>query len=67
MLNNCLSGELTMHNKIGEACGTYGGGFYEEILRKEIVGRARQRWEYDIKMDLKEMKWAVGPDLSGSG
>jgi hypothetical protein len=67
MLDNCLSGELTKSNKIGGACDTYGEGFCEEIFRKESVEKARRRWEYNIKMGLKEMKWAVEPDLSGSG
>ena len=26
-------------------------------LRKESLGRARRRWEDNIKMDLTEMKW----------
>jgi hypothetical protein len=43
------------------------GGFYDEILKKDPVGRAKRRWEYDIKMDLREIIWEVGPDLSGSG
>jgi hypothetical protein len=64
LFTNFVLGELTKWNKVGGACGTY-GGFYEKILKKEPVGRARRRWEYNIKMDLKEMKWEVGPDLSG--
>ena len=26
---------------------------------KRLLGRFRHRWEYDIKMDLKEMGWGM--------
>jgi hypothetical protein len=53
------------NNKMGGACGTYGGGgrkrAYTVLVgrpeRKRQVGRTRRRWEDNIKMDLQEVGW----------
>jgi hypothetical protein len=34
---------------------------------KRPLGRHRHRWEDNIKIDLQEMEWGHGLDLSGSG
>jgi len=31
------------------------------------LGRPRRRWEDNIKMDLRDVKWGHGMDLYGSG
>jgi hypothetical protein len=48
---------------MGRACGTYGGdercihGFDVNTCAKRPIGRPRRRREYDIKMDLQEVRW----------
>jgi hypothetical protein len=48
-------------NKMGGACGTYGGGerhvqgFGGELVGKRQLGRPRRRWEDNIKMELQEV------------
>jgi hypothetical protein len=34
---------------------------------KRPLGRPRRRWEYNIKMDLQEVKCGCGLDRAGSG
>jgi hypothetical protein len=34
---------------------------------KRPLGRLRRRWEDSIKLDLQEVGWGLGLDLSGSG
>ena len=33
--------------------------WYKEIEGKGLVGRRRQRWEYNIKTTLKEVLWEI--------
>jgi hypothetical protein len=41
--------------------------FLGNLEGKRLLGRSRPRWEYNIKMGLKDMGW-VGVDyLTGSG
>jgi hypothetical protein len=51
---------------MGDKRGAYGVlvGKPEEI---RPLGRPRQRWDYDIKMDLKEVGSRCGLDTSVSG
>jgi hypothetical protein len=47
-------------DEVGGTCGTHGGG--ERCLQGfgwEALGRARSRWEDNIKMDLREI-WIDG-------
>jgi hypothetical protein len=54
---------VIQNNKMGGACGTYGGqktcihGFGGETRGKRQLGRTRRRWENNIKMDLQEVGW----------
>jgi hypothetical protein len=34
---------------------------------KRLLARTKHRWEDNIKMDLKEIEWRRGLNLSGSG
>jgi hypothetical protein len=34
---------------------------------KRPLGRPRRRWEVGIRMDLREIVWGCGLDLTGSG
>jgi hypothetical protein len=49
-----------MHNEMGGACSTYGGGVYRVLVGKpegrRPLGKPRRRWEDNIRMDL----WEVG-------
>jgi hypothetical protein len=38
-----------------------------ERERERPLGRATRRWVDNIKMDLQEMEWKHGLDISGSG
>jgi hypothetical protein len=58
---------------MGGAYSTYG---LEEGIYRTLVGKPegqvplwipRRRWEDNIKMDLEEVGWGEGLDLSGSG
>ena len=57
-------GRLSKKNEIGRACGTYGRqekNIQVMVARpegKRPVGRPRNRWEDNIKMDSQEMGWA---------
>jgi hypothetical protein len=42
-------------------------GFGGETSSKESLGRPRHSWQYNIKMDLREVGWGHGMDRSGSG
>jgi hypothetical protein len=50
-------------NEVGGACGTHGRG--EKIVQvgkpegKRPLGRPRRRWEYGIRMDLREIGLGV--------
>jgi len=50
---------------MGEACSTDGrdGKYYEVLVgkpeRKRPFGRPRRRWEYIIRIDLREAGWEV--------
>jgi hypothetical protein len=58
---------------MGGACSTYGGrrGAYGVLVGKSEgrrpLGTPRRRLEDNIKMDLQEVVWGHGLDLSGSG
>jgi hypothetical protein len=59
---------------VGGACGTHGRGeksvqgFGGKARRKETMGRPRRRWEYGIRMDLREIGLGgCGLDSTGSG
>jgi len=55
---------LSNKNEMGRACGTYGRqeksiqGFGGDTWGKRPLGRPRNRWEDNIKMDSQEMGWA---------
>jgi hypothetical protein len=34
---------------------------------KSPLGRPTREWKYNIKMELQEIRWECGLDLSGSG
>jgi hypothetical protein len=46
-------------------------GTYRFLVRKSDgkrpLGRSKHTWEENIKMDLQEVGWVYGLDLSGSG
>ena len=46
-------------------------GAYEILMGKpegqRPLGRPRRRWEVNIKMDIQEVGWGHGLDLSGRG
>jgi hypothetical protein len=43
-------------------------GILVEIPKgKRPLARTKRRWEDNIKMDLKEIRWRRGLNLSGSG
>jgi hypothetical protein len=46
-------------NEVGSACGRG-----EKVRRKRALGRASRRWEYGIKMDLREVGWGVWSGFS---
>jgi hypothetical protein len=58
---------------MGRACGTHGRG--EKIVKvlvgkpegKRPLGKPRHRLEDGIRMDLREIGWGCGLDLTGSG
>jgi len=59
---------------MGGEYSTYGGekrciqGFGGKFEGKRLLGRPRQRWENNIKMDLQEGGlWRCGLDRAGSG
>jgi hypothetical protein len=51
---------------MGRTCSLHGerrGGYRVLVGKaegKKPLGRPRRRWEYNIKMDLKEVTWGVG-------
>jgi hypothetical protein len=55
-------------NEMGGACGEYGGGergaqgVVWKFEGKRPLGRPRRRWEYNIKIDLQEIRGIVGLD-----
>jgi hypothetical protein len=51
-------------NEVGRTYGTHGRG--EKCVQGFGV-KARGKWEDGIKMDLREIGWGGGVDLSGSG
>jgi hypothetical protein len=58
------SGDKIEKNEMGWSCSTYLGeerfiqGFGGEASGKEPLGRPRRRWDVNIKMDLKEVRWS---------
>jgi len=42
------------------------GFWWERPEEKRPLAKPRPRWEDNIKMDLQEVEWGHGPDLSGS-
>jgi len=62
-LPNIVSGDQIEKNKMGGACSTYGErrGIYRVLVGKSEgkrpLGRARHRWEDNIKIDLQEVGW----------
>jgi hypothetical protein len=44
---------------VGGTCGTHGSGAYRVLVGgpegKRPLGRPRRRWEYNIKLDLREI------------
>jgi hypothetical protein len=58
--------------EICRACSTYGRGAAYRVLvvkpeGRRPLGRPCRRWEDNIKVDLREMRWGLGLDRSGSG
>ena len=51
---------------MGERKGVY-RNLVDKPEGKSQLGRHRHRWEDNIKIDLQEMEWGHGLDLSGSG
>jgi hypothetical protein len=41
--------------------------FWLENVKEEIIRKITPRWDDNIKMDLREIGWGYGLDLSGSG
>ena len=62
------SGDQTKKNEMGGARSTCGGELrclqilVEESEGKRPLGTPRDRWEYNIKMDLQELGWGHGLD-----
>ena len=62
LLNKCHSGDQIKKTEMDRACGTCRGderctqGFGGETSRKEATW-TRRRWEDNIKMDLREVRW----------
>jgi hypothetical protein len=67
------SGDKIEMNERGGACSTYGGKKkrYMDLLRKSGGRRPherhRHRWEDNIKIDLRKVRWGHGLDRFGSG
>ena len=58
--------------EMGRECSTYVGeerctGLVGKAEERRPFARPRRRWEDNIKMDLREVEWRHGVDLSGSG
>jgi hypothetical protein len=57
------SGDKIKKNEMYRVCSTYGEdqrciqGFGWETQEMRSLGRPRRRWEYNIKMDLREVGW----------
>jgi hypothetical protein len=56
-------------NEMGGACSTYGEkrGVYRVLVvrseERKPLGRARRRWEDNMKMDLQEVEWGAWTEL----
>jgi len=63
LLTKYYSSDQIENNEIGGACSIRGGeerctqGFGGEPEEKRPLGRARHRWEDNIKMDLQDVAW----------
>jgi hypothetical protein len=45
---------------MGGACGTYEGAErckVEKLKRKKPLDKPRRRWEYNIKLNMEEIRW----------
>jgi hypothetical protein len=71
IITKYYSDDEVKNTKMGRTCSTYGSGGYRVLVGKpegrRPHGRPSRRWEYNIKMDLREVGWRHGLDESGSG
>jgi len=73
LLTKHYSCDQIRKNEVGGACSRYGErrGAYRVLVGKlegkRPLGRLGHKWEYSIKMDLHEIGWGNGLNLSGSG
>jgi hypothetical protein len=51
---------------MGERRGAY-RALVEKREGRRPLGRPKRRWEDNIKLDLREVRWGHGLDQSGSG
>jgi hypothetical protein len=67
-----MLGDQIKQNEMGSACSMHGhrrrvhGVLIEKNERRRPLRRPRYRFEDNIKMDLQELGWEHGLNLSGS-